>query len=180
MRHGRSLANEEGIILSNLVDGTNGWGLAEGADIEIKQTLKNRVLPSDTLIFSSPFKRAHETALVAAANIGCTAPLLSKILRERFFGDLDKKGDYQYRTVWVDDAANPDNRLNGVESPADVLKRLLGLINETNSNYSGRTILFVSHGDPLNILLTHAAGIQLSRHMKIVGMKTAELRPLSS
>lgn len=178
MRHGRSLANEAGLIISNITDGTAGWGLALNSDSDIRDSVKGSELSSDTVIFSSPFKRAYETALVAAEVLKCNPPLPAAPLRERFFGSLDKKSDSHYPDVWADDAANSDNNNLGVESPAEVLMRLSDFVMKTDSEFSGRTILLVSHGDPLNILLTHAAGLPLTGHMKIRAMKTAELRNL--
>lgn len=178
LRHGRSLANEEGIIVSNMQDGVEGWGLVRESAANIRDSLNRYDLSSDTVIFTSPFKRAYETALVAAQVLNCGAPIIAAPLRERFFGSLDKKADSYYPDVWADDALNSGNTKSGVESPAEVLSRLTDFIIETDSNFSDRTILMVSHGDPLNILLTYAAGSPLINHMKIDPMKTAELRNL--
>lgn len=178
MRHGRSLANEAGIIISDMQDGVEGWGLTPDSEIDIRESFKGYDLPPDTVIFSSPFKRAYETALVAAKVLKCGPPQRAVPLRERFFGLLDKKADSHYPDVWADDILNAENNKLGVESPAEVLRRLTEFILNTDSSLSGRTILLVSHGDPLNILLTFAAGSPLVSHMKNDPMKTAELRNL--
>lgn len=178
LRHGRSLANVEGIIISNEPDGIEGWGLAPGSASDIKASFDGQDLPSDTVIFSSPFKRARETALVAAETLKCAPPQTAPSLRERFFGSLDKSSHSHYPTVWTDDALDAENNRLGVESPAEVLQRLSEFILETDSAYSGRTILLVSHGDPLNILLSSSGGSPLTSHMNNDSMKTAELRYL--
>ena len=38
LRHGRSLANEEGIILSNSLDGISGYGLTDEGKSEVRNS----------------------------------------------------------------------------------------------------------------------------------------------
>jgi len=178
MRHGRSLANNAGIIISCLEDGTGGWGLAEDSAQDIRVSLKGRGLSRDTVFFSSPFKRALETARCAADYLSAGEVSIDKALRERFFGDFEGTDDTNYNQVWLDDGRNPDNRNHSVESPREVLHRLTDFIRRVDVLYSGRNICVVSHGDPLNILLTHADGLGVEDHRNIVSMKTSELRPL--
>ena len=178
MRHGRSLANDSGIIMSNPAEGIQGWGLTEGAEEGMRESVGRSDLPLDTLIYTSPFKRAVETALIAAGIISCLKPYIDEALIERYFGSLDKSGIQSYRDVWSEDAENNQNNLHGVESPADVLSRLLNFLFERESDLSGRAILLVSHGDPLNMLLTHFSGHPVSRHRDTESMGIAELRPL--
>ncbi len=180
MRHGRSLANNAGIIISSLEDGSEGWGLAEGSSLNIRAALKGSGLPRDTVFFSSPLKRALETAWCAADFLSAGEVRIDKDLRERFFGDFEGTDDKNYHRVWQDDGNNPDNSNHRVESPRAVLLRLEKFILKVDRFYSHRSICLVSHGDPLNILLTHAAGLGVEEHRNIVSMKTSELRPLFS
>ncbi len=178
MRHGRSLANYAGIIISGLEDGTGGWGLAEGSCEDIRFSLKGSGLSRDTVLFSSPFKRALETARCAADYLKVEEVGIDHNLRERFFGEFDGTDDKNYPRVWLDDGGNPENSRYRVESPREVLHRMINFIHRVDLLYSGRKICLVSHGDPLNILLTHAAGLGVENHRNIVSMKTSELRPL--
>ena len=73
---------------------------------------------------------------------------------------------------------DPDNSRGGVESPSAVFRRLWRLIAEIESQGGNSTVLLVSHGDPLNILLTGTAGLGLERHRDIPPMETAEIREL--
>ena len=180
MRHGRSMANEAGIILSNPAEGIHGWGLVEGAEEEIRVSVERSDLPVDTLIYSSPFKRATETAWYTAGIIACPEPNIDEALMERYFGSFDKSGEHYYRDIWSEDAENSRNNLHGVESPTDVLNRLMKFLFEKESDFSDRTILLVSHGDPLNILFTHFSGLPVNKHRDIEPIGTAELRPLLS
>ncbi|MCK5736906.1 MAG: histidine phosphatase family protein [Spirochaetaceae bacterium] len=180
MRHGYSLANQEGLIISNPEEGIEHWGLASGADKGIRKSLDGWNLLNETIIFSSPFKRAVETARYTASHLLSGNIKIIPALRERFFGLYDKTKDDNYNRVWLDDIDNPDNHKNGVESPEEVSRRLIELIIETDRLYTGKTIILVSHGDPLNILLTYYSGMSVDRHRDIKSMKTAELRELLS
>jgi len=178
LRHGRSLANQAGLIISSPLSGISGWGLAEGACSEVVRSLKNRDLPRDTVFYSSPFKRALETAECAAESIGSETIIEAPELGERFFGIFDEGEDIHYSRVWELDSGNPDNGSFGVESPRSVFRRLSEFIYRIDLQYDEKTLVLVSHGDPLDILLTAAAGKDISRHRDIETMKTAELRLL--
>jgi len=180
MRHGRSLANAAGIILSRSGDGIDGWGLADGAERAINTSIDKTDFSGSPLIFSSPFKRALETAWIASQRLRSPEPIIIEALRERFFGTFEKAADTCYAEVWNADTADSDNRINGVESPLQVLNRLLEFISHLEFKYQRQTILFVSHGDPLDIILTHAAGLPVGCHRDIDSMQTAEIRLLSS
>lgn len=178
LRHGRSLANEAGLIISDPRDGIGAWGLADGVADELEDRFKDSSLPRNLRIFSSPFDRALETAWAVARATGGQAPTIRDELRERWFGSWDRRSDGFYPEVWSFDAMDPDNSRGGVESPSAVFRRLWRLIAEIESQGGNSTVLLVSHGDPLNILLTGTAGLGLERHRDIPPMETAEIREL--
>ncbi len=178
MRHGRSLANEAELIVSSLNQGSEHWGLAEGSQKQISDSVASSGLPKELTIVSSPFLRARETAQIVSKLLKMSPVRIEEGLRERFFGKWDGVRDDSYREVWVSDERNPDNRNGGVESPSDVLKRVLEVLERIEASDGPDAVLLVSHGDPLNILLAHAAGLGAENHRRIDGMKTAEIRPL--
>jgi len=180
LRHGRSLANQAGIIISSTDDGTGAWGLAEGACLEIQKSMEAIDMTAPVIFFSSPFKRAIETAQCACESFPRGRMEIASELRERFFGSYDRTADKNYHVVWQMDKKSSDNTFNGVESPLEVMERLTFFIGKTEDAYSGETIILVSHGDILNILLTDAAGLDIRGHRDIASMNTAELRPLFS
>jgi probable phosphoglycerate mutase len=180
MRHGRSLANEQGLIISHLSTGTGGWGLSSNALPGILKFLETFPLPGNTRVYSSPFLRAVETASVAAQVYGCPAPVITSDLRERYFGNLDGGPDSGYAEVWREDEMTNHNCARNVESPSAVLERLIRLIRHIEAEFRDSNVLLVSHGDPLDILLTHAAGLPEGRHRNIPSMKTGEIRRLFS
>ncbi len=178
MRHGRSAANEAGIILSSPEDGILAdWGLADGADEAIRWNIRESGLDGGVVIYSSPFSRTMQTAAIAAEVLGSALPTPAPELRERWFGDLERSSHENYRRVWEKDRLDVNNNEWSVESPIHVFERLRSFIRQTEREVQGKTVLLVSHGDPCDILLCAAGGRQLNMHME-EGMTTAEIRKL--
>ena len=181
MRHGRSLANEEGIIISLIENGGDSYGLTKGGKEQVRSAIVDQtVLNSDTLIFSSDFLRAKETASLVGDILKTQTPQSSPLLRERYFGDFEKTDDSHYKKVWQEDIKNNDNTLMNVESPRAVLTRFKKFIQELEGLYDQKQILIVSHGDILQIGMTWPAGISPGQHRSLNHLETAEIRPLFS
>ena len=99
LRHGRSLANEAGIIVARLDNGLlPKYALApEGVEQAaqagaalLSWLLANGVAPADVRVVASPFSRTVQTASTAVAQLGldaASAVRTDEALRERFFGD---------------------------------------------------------------------------------------------
>ncbi|MQL86106.1 hypothetical protein Taro_018650 [Colocasia esculenta] len=126
-----------------------------------------------------------------------------KELRERFFGtSLELHSHDKYAEIWALDEDDPFKPPAGGESVADVVSRLATALTVIETEFQGRAILLVSHGDPLQIIQTliHAVKEQmgsceaegdllsmikgvtvpdiLSRHRRFT-LLTAELRRLT-
>lgn len=181
MRHGTSLANKEDLIVSHPDDGVARYGLAEEGRQQVVRAVEEakllHELDGSTLIVASDFARTRETAEVASDILGAEMIVTPK-LRERFFGAWDKQHNRHYQYVWDDDALDPHHKNNDVESTSEVLARLTSLIRDVEENYSGRTILLVSHGDALQILQTAFERVPSSHHRLLAHLQTGEIRKL--
>lgn len=180
MRHGRSLANEQGIIVSHPDHGCRGFGLAEAGREQVRLSLRARNdLGADTLIVSSDFCRASESAEIAASMLGSgPAPRLEPRLRERDFGEYELGPDDAYANVWREDERDADSRLRGVESVNQVMARVTQVVRDLEHSFRDLTILLVSHGDALQILQTAFAKRDGSVHRDLEHLHTAEIRRL--
>lgn len=183
LRHGISLANEEGIIISHPENGTRGWGLSPAGVAHCREALApSRLLPmrfpADTVTISSDFRRALETAELFCGLNELRAPRLDARLRERCFGELEHLSQEKYLAVWEDDARDPSHHRFGCESTDDVAARLRSVLTEAERELEGRTIVLVSHGDPLQILETIFLGLPSNRHRMLTHLGNAELRRL--
>jgi len=180
MRHGHSMANQAGLIVSHPQNGCAKYGLSELGRAQVIQALQQDVhLDHETLIVSSDFKRAAESARIASEHLACKIPLrFEERLRERYFGRLELKADRDYQVVWREDAVNPDSEFDGVESANRVMKRVTSLILDLETMHSDQNILLVSHGDALQLLQTAFHKLDASRHRSLVHLETAEIRLL--
>ena len=180
MRHGHSLANQQRIIVSHPENGIPGFGLSESGESQVSAAISpDHLLDTNTLIISSDFKRARESAEVIYQRLNCKTAIRSNVrLRERNFGDLELSADENYPRVWEMDEIDPDNRSLGVESPNQVMRRVSALITEFETDFSGETLLLVSHGDALQILQTAFQKEDASQHRSQQHLETAEIRRL--
>jgi probable phosphoglycerate mutase len=180
MRHGHSMANQQGIIVSHPDNGIEDYGLSDLGCRQVKVNLQqNGHLDSNTVIVASDFKRARETAGIALAELACNLPICEEPrLRERDFGELELGADDSYDEVWQQDEVNPDSRVRGVESVNQVMARVTAVVADYESQYSAATLLFISHGDALQILQTAFAGLEASTHRQLDHLQTGEIRQL--
>jgi probable phosphoglycerate mutase len=181
MRHGHSLANQQGIIVSHPENGCDRFGLSELGQSQVKQSLaQENDLDDSTIVLSSDFRRARESARIAHQMLDCAADIsFEPRLRERYFGELEMASDDRYKEVWQEDASNADSQLNGCESVNQVMARVTALVMNCEERYADETILLVSHGDALQILQTAFALLDGARHRQLQHLHTAEIRRLT-
>ncbi|XP_059461451.1 uncharacterized protein LOC132190465 isoform X1 [Corylus avellana] len=168
LRHGKSIPNERGLIVSSMENGTRaefqlaseGVQQAELAGELFLKALKESNTPLENVrICYSPFSRTTHTAKVVASmlNLPFEGPQCKVMedLRERFFGpSFELMSHDKYAEIWALDAKDPFMRPEGGESVDDVASRLANAIAIMESEFQGCAILIVSHGDPLQILQT--------------------------
>lgn len=168
LRHGRSIPNQNGLIVSSLENGTREeYNLApEGVnqartagELFLKELEKNKIPLENVRVCYSPFSRTKHTAQVVTSvlNIPFEGPQCMAIeeLRERYFGPtFELESHDKYTEIWALDEKDPFMKPEGGESVADVASRLKTALTLIESQFHGCAILVVSHGDPLQILQT--------------------------
>ena len=179
MRHGQSRANVAGIIVSCIENDRRGdYGLSELGRAQAIDAARACDLPKDTVICSSDFSRARQTAEIVRAHLDAPEVNLSQALRERCFGEWEGSAADNYGRVWAADEADVAAAGDGVEPTAAVLSRTTALVLDLERRYSGRRILLVSHGDTLQILQTGFLRMSPAMHRRLPGLTTAEIRHL--
>jgi broad specificity phosphatase PhoE len=184
LRHGHSQANEEGLIVSSPQNAIGHWGLTEQGKKEVTRTMEKAVQdglfnPQITpVVVASPFLRTLETAAIAAKIIKAPSYPDSN-LRERFFGEFEMTSNANYEKGWAFDEKNPEHTEFGVESILSVAKRMVEMVKRTGLRYNEKDIIFVTHGDPGQILQCVFDGIDPVKHRSLPPLETGELRPLS-
>ncbi|KAL1347393.1 hypothetical protein HN51_023478 [Arachis hypogaea] len=168
LRHGKSIPNEQGLIVSSMENGTRpefqlateGIEQAHVAAKLFQQELEANNIPlANVRICYSPFSRTKHTAQVVAAalNLPFEGPQCKMVedLRERYFGpSFELLSHDKYAEIWKMDEKDPLVGQEGGESVKDVACRLTRAVTIMESEYEGCAILVVSHGDPLQILQT--------------------------
>ncbi|KAJ8625680.1 hypothetical protein MRB53_034210 [Persea americana] len=168
LRHGKSIPNEKGLIISSLENGrlaeyglaSEGVSQAQLAGELLLKELKAKNIPLENIrICYSPFSRTMQTAKMAASvlNIpfeGSQCKVMEE-LRERYFGPtLELLSHDKYTEIWALDEKDPFMPPEGGESAADVASRLATALATIEAEFQGCAVLVVSHGDPLQILQT--------------------------
>lgn len=179
MRHGHSLANQQGMIISSPERGVTGFGLSELGEQQLAQVLAGWQWPTPTRVVHSDFLRTTQTAARVAAAFGLV-PSVDRRLRERHFGELEGQGDEHYPSIWALDAQNAEHQHHQVEAVSAVARRMRAVIEEWEQQVSGETIVLVSHGDPLQILLTALAEQPLSQHRQQTPLMPASITALGA
>ena len=131
-------------------------------------------------MISSCFKRARHTAEIIHGLLGCEQPLgIDDLLNERGYGSYDLKDSSIVYKTWKEDATDPVTTQHGIESVMNVLMRTSKLVKQLEEKYTNKTIILVSHGDPLRILLTMFTHVDPGQHSSIRHFDNAEIRELT-
>ena len=195
MRHGQSKANLAGIIVSRIeTDAAGDYGLSEVGREQVLAAARSGRLPAGTLVCSSDFARAAQTAQIMAEYLGSPEVVLTAALRERSFGGWEGTPVANYHQVWAADQADTADQTdqadqadetgnaragrNGVESASDALTRATAFIVDLERRHADLDILLVSHGDTLQILQAGFGRMDSARHRQLPHLETAEIRPM--
>lgn len=180
LRHGESLANQQGIILSEPRVGCREFGLSDAGKAALLQNVVayRCELGANLAIFSSDFRRARETAEILGESTQCEVEL-SPLLRERYFGDWEATPNLNYQRVWEEDCKDEHHTRWNVESVSSVVERMLALIQRIEGQHSETTIVLVSHGDPLQMLQCVLEGKPPGLHRELPSLGPGELRLLA-
>jgi len=182
LRHGESTANVEGVIVSapgpRALSEVGLTALGREQARSAAETARAQGLGADTLVITSDFARARQTAEEFAAGLGAAAPRVDERLRERGFGAHEEGPATAYDAVWERDrarAAHPD----GVEPVAEVAARVLAALAAADEEVArGTDVVLVAHGDVLQIALALGAGRDPHDHREVPHLGNAELRVL--
>ena len=127
-----------------------------------KKMIKDAVLEikkeSDIdLIFASPFYRTTQSAKIASEILG-VKPKFDKRLIDINFGIYHGR---TYKELWKDISERQIfyKRPPGGETRRNVKKRVLSFFKEIEKKHKDKTILVISHADPIWLLASHLKGL---------------------
>ncbi|OMO92023.1 Histidine phosphatase superfamily, clade-1 [Corchorus olitorius] len=142
LRHGKSIPNEKGLIVSSLLASEGVEQARLAGELFLKELKENNIPLENVRICYSPFSRTRHTAEVAASvlNIPFDGPQCKVIddLRERYFGPtFELLSHDKYPEIWAMDENDPFTRPEGGESVDDVASRLTSAMATIESEYQG-------------------------------------------
>jgi len=182
MRHGESVANKKGLIVSQPENGVSDYGLTHNGVMQVTEVAVNSRLNRDVLIVSSDFKRAYETAEIMHSVLAVKQTIIThEGLRERGFGQLELQDTHCYQQVWDNDISESlevNNHKQGIEPLQSVLDRSLAAVRALDATTKNKKFLLVSHGDVLQILATHFRQQDIRQHRQMRALKNADIRLL--
>jgi broad specificity phosphatase PhoE len=164
VRHALTDWNEQGRLLGRLPVPLNARGQRQAEAVATAL----RDVPLNTVI-SSPQLRAQETAEPVARKHGLTVrtdEALSEVwLGPRWEGKAfdEVHDDPEIARVLRD----PTYRCEAAEPATDVKERVVGLVERLRREERG-TLVLVSHGDPLRVLLAHYLSMPLTAFRSLV------------
>jgi len=121
-------------------------------------------------VYASPMERTRETAAPIARALGLRVRT-ARGLNECQFGSWTGRrlGDLAKLKAWATVQGQPSTfRFPGGESFAEMQARITGQVVELVALHPGRTIVCVSHADPIKAALASALGTPLDLFQRIV------------
>ncbi len=172
MRHGEAENNIQNILSC---DPENIHCLTDKGVTQVEETGVQLQDKKIDLIISSDLFRTKQTAelLQKKLNLGADALLFDERLREFNFGEYNKKGVDAWHQYWASKKwGDVNDKVPGGESPQDVFKRVAEFLEDIDSKYTDKTILIVSHNDPIRFILSCVQGQDISKISKEDWRKT--------
>jgi probable phosphoglycerate mutase len=147
-----------------------GLHLSEEGRRQAEGTAKRlAALPRVAAVYSSPLERARETAAV----IGRARGLAVRIERGLLESDIGAWTGAAIRRLarrpeWTIVQRHPAGfRFPGGESFVEMQGRVDAAVRRLVARHRGRTIVVVSHADPIRVLLAHVLGVPLDLFQRI-------------
>jgi ribonuclease H / adenosylcobalamin/alpha-ribazole phosphatase len=168
VRHGETLANREFRYI-----GMRDDELSEQGRMQADALAEALAILPVAVVYSSPRRRAYDTAAPIAARHHLDVQLLPELM-ENSFGDWEGMSraevlarspeDEQLLRAWE---ANPEIAPPGGESFAAVRKRVVGVVERLAQVHPDQTVVLVSHVGPIKALLSVALGAPLTSLFQI-------------
>ncbi len=134
VRHGQTDWNLKGIYQGRIDISLNKTGIEQAK--KIKKKLEGIKFDK---VFSSPLKRAYETAQIICDN----HIIKDKRIIERSNGELEGKFKLEYKDAV--DFNDPNETRFGIENITDFRNRIKDFFDDIVENYKGKNILIVTH-----------------------------------
>jgi broad specificity phosphatase PhoE len=152
VRHGETSANLEGVWHGS----TDGPLTPRGREqaLRVAAFLGERHANASA-IYSSPLRRARETACAIADRLGLELRLETALV-EYHLGAWEGKSYrelHERHRLWDEMRHDPDFAPHGGESPREVTERVTGALRRIGASHPGERVIVVTHGGALSMAL---------------------------
>ncbi|OGY64323.1 MAG: hypothetical protein A3J53_02270, partial [Candidatus Harrisonbacteria bacterium RIFCSPHIGHO2_02_FULL_40_20] len=164
-RHCEGEHNVTGILTCGPEKNGNGAKLTEkglGQAEKIAADLKKEEID---VIYASPLTRTQQTAKIIAKKATGAKIIIDQRLTEIQGGVFNGRPIGEYMAFFENKAQRFTKTPPGGENYNDIKKRMIDFVLEVNAKHQNKTILIISHGDPLWVL---TGAIQGFKNEKIV------------
>lgn len=147
IRHGE-VYNPDRVIYGNVVDVPLSQKGFDQIEI-LGKRLKNKGIVPD-IIFSSPLKRAKQSAQMFQKVYGKTQWVVDSDLRDAGHAELKGLTIEWLKSIGGDIYSYKGDELKGLkfESPQEQAKRIISVIDRIRNQYPDKTVFVIGHGDP--------------------------------
>jgi len=167
LRHGETIYQTEkkGTIYPSYWPERKPIPLTKRGEKKIRTVAKKLKKETIDALYASDFFRTRQTAEIVAKELGLKAHY-DKRIREINFGIYRGRPKKEL----LHDFPNYKNKFSlrpkGGESRNDVKKRMSNFIRDIEKNYRNKTLLIISHGDPLWLLIGILKGLSNEEMLK--------------
>lgn len=158
LRHGETRYQAEKLDIIYTEDENPGLPITENGKKKIKIVAKELKNKGIDLIYSSDYFRAKQTSKIIAKELGLDIKFDSRLI-DANFGVFHGKTGEEYRKFFHDKKERFSKRSTEGENWRDVRERAIAVITEIEKEYNGKTILIVSHADPVWLLAGYLKGL---------------------
>jgi len=160
--------------------GLDSFPLTEKGQKKIKKAAKKLKNKKIDLIYASDTLRVRQTAEIVSKELGLKIHFDSR-LRDINLGIYQGREKKEFQKDFPPSLERFKKRVPGGESWSDIKKRMTDFIEDVESKNKGKTILIISHGDPLWILKGLMKGFsdeELLKEHKKNFIKTGKFRKI--
>ena len=167
MRHGQTNNNIKNVV--SIVK-NSGNHLTELGKEEIISNVKNLEGEDIDLIFTSPFNRTKETTEIVKNVLGLNDDQVIEDdrLSEMSLPMYEGKTWTEYHTDYPKTVENFDRAPEGNESYADIKRRMMSFLFETEEKYKNKKILIVTHGGPAWLMVAGAKSLDINQTLELI------------
>lgn len=123
-------------------------------------------------IYASPIERAHKTAQIVGDHVGLSTTVderLYELEMGKFAGmaydDLFAKHGNVFLKFYQGD---PTIEENGVETFAQVRKRVMSMVDHVRKEHSGKNVLLVTHMDPIKAMISNVMNLNAQSLFELI------------